>query len=154
MGGIIGTEIAKDLGQEHKDLQNKLNTFFKKHNSNNKNNNRGSNNNNIPRVGREYKGGEFWNNKLFDSKDGAKNAGVPGKKIDKILGELKAVKRKIGGEVRADKNGNFYTFDDGHKAAKIHLEKIEKRADGYYNTAEVDPETGTILKGLKRFVCK
>ena len=51
MGGIIGTEIAKDLGQEHKELQNKLNTFFKKHNSNNsnnRNNNRGSNNNNNP----------------------------------------------------------------------------------------------------------
>ena len=45
-------------------------------------------------------------------------------------------------------------FDDGHKTAKVHLEKIEKKPDGYYNTAEVDPENRNVLKSLNRFICK
>ena len=49
-----------------------------------------------------------------------------------------------------DENGTLYKFDTGHKNGKIHLERIEKRSNGFYGTGEVDPETGRVLRTFER----
>ena len=90
----------------------------------------------------------FWRT-LFNDADGAKNAGVKNKNINKILGEVEQAKKRYHGDIRADKDGNLYKFDIAHKERKVHLEKIEKNAKGFKNIAEVDPETGVILKYLR-----
>ena len=103
-----------------------------------------------PRLGTSgYKGGEFWG-KLFDDLSSANKVNVSGKKAQSILGQLKTLKKiDRGGEIRADEHGNFYKYDRAHQSAKIHLEKIVKKSDGFWNVAEVDSETGNIIKILK-----
>ena len=100
-----------------------------------------------------YKDAKYWNG-LTDNANGLKNLGVKPKKIDEILGNIKKLKKYEHGEIKADKFGNLYKFDQAHKSSKIHLEKIEKRSDGFWNTAEVSHETGEILKPLKRWIGK
>ncbi len=94
-----------------------------------------------------YKLGKYWD-QLHSS--GSKIEGVTPKKQNKMYGVLSEAKRKFGGEIKMDENGTLYKFDTGHKNGKIHLERIEKKADGFYGTGEVDPETGRVLKILKR----
>jgi len=94
-----------------------------------------------------YKLGEYWD-KLYSY--GTKIEGVTPKKQNKMYGVLSEAKRKFGGEIKIDKSGTLYKFDTGHKNGKIHLERIEKRSDGFYGTGEVDPKTGRVLKILKR----
>ena len=100
-----------------------------------------------------FKEGKYWGG-LTDNANGLKNLGVKPKKIDEILGNIRKLKKYENGEIRADKFGNLYKFDPAHKSSKIHLEKIEKRSDGFWNTAEVSHETGEILKPLKRWIGK
>ena len=102
-----------------------------------------------PRLGTSgYKGGEYWN-KLVDDAKGLKNLGVEAKKLDTLIGRFKRAKKIVrDGELKMDKAGNIYKFDRTHKNAKIHLEKIEETSKGFFNTAEVDPETGEIIKFL------
>ena len=103
-----------------------------------------------PRLGTSgYKDGGFWGG-LYDNAKGLQNAGVNPKKAQEMYGDYKHLKRiDRGGEIRMDKDGNFYKYDRAHQSAKIHLEKIVKRSDGFWNVAEVDPETGTIIRTLK-----
>ena len=103
-----------------------------------------------PRLGTSgYKDGGFWGG-LYDNAKGLQNAGVNPKKAQEMYGDYKHLKRiDRGGEIRMDKDGNFYKYDRAHQSAKIHLEKIVKRSDGFWNVAEVDPETGAIIRTLK-----
>ncbi len=57
---------------------------------------------------------------------------------------------KIEGEIKMDEKGVLYKFDDGHKSGKIHLERIEKKANGFRGTGEVDPQMGEVLKEFNR----
>ena len=98
-----------------------------------------------------YKLGKYWD-KLHSL--GSKIPGMTPKKQNKMYGVLKEAKRKFGGEIKMDKSGTLYKFDTGHKNGKIHLERIEKKSDGFYGTGEVDPKTGEVLKPLKRFLGK
>ena len=100
------------------------------------------------RAGREYKGGDYWSELISDKKS-AISSGMNGKKADDVNGGITRLKRLVGGEIKADSAGNFYKFDSSHKSAKVHLEKIVERPDGFYNVAEVDPATGDILRTIK-----
>ena len=67
-----------------------------------------------------------------------------------MYGVLKEAKRKFGGEIKMDENGVMYKFDPAHENGKIHLERIIKTKKGFVGTGEVDPQTGRVLKILKR----
>ncbi len=95
-----------------------------------------------------YKLGDFWENKLYSSASEIK--GMSPKKQNKLDGILREAKRKLGGEIKMDEKGRLYKFDDGHKSGKIHLERIEKKAEGFRGTGEVDPQTGEVLKIFRR----
>ena len=103
-----------------------------------------------PRHGTSgYKEGKYWSG-LTDSVKGLKNLGMKSKDAQGMFGDyLRLKKIDKGGEIRMDKYGNFYKFDRAHQTAKIHLEKIEKRGNTFYNTAEVDAETGIVTNTFK-----
>ena len=97
-----------------------------------------------------YKEGKYWSG-LTDNVKGLQNLGVKSKDAQGMFGDYLKVKRLVrGGEIRMDRYGNFYKFDRAHPTAKIHLEKIVKKSDGFYNVAEVDPATGVVTKILKK----
>ena len=102
-----------------------------------------------PRAERDFGGGEYWD-KLITDKKSATSSGLKGKQADEVAGDLLHLKRLVKGEIRADSAGNFYKFDRAHQSAKVHLEKIVKRPDGFYNVAEVDPVTGVVTKTLSK----
>ena len=147
LGGIIGTEIAKDLGQEHKELQNKLNTFFKKHNSNNsnnRNNNRGSNNNNNPEP--KVRTQNTHEDVLKYWKE-LKNKGVIGKMFPYEGGRKGVFVKKdyvyegTHGKIEL-KKGNILGRDNTHH-------EIEWFKDKNHHLGAFDPKTGLMTdKGL------
>jgi hypothetical protein len=62
------------------------------------------------RVQRQYKEGKFFSN-LIKKREDASKLGIGGKDIDEILVRIQRAKRQIGGDIRADRNGVLYKFD-------------------------------------------
>ncbi|MDR2666805.1 MAG: hypothetical protein LBB34_01650, partial [Holosporales bacterium] len=95
------------------------------------------------RVTPKYGKGEYWD-KLVTDKASAGKAGIKPKDVGTILGKIQRAKRQIGGDIRADAQGNLYKFDPAHKSSKVHLERIEEREGKFVGTGEVDPVTGKV----------
>lgn len=103
------------------------------------------------RANRIYGEGRFWKERLIEDRSSGAFSRVAPKNRDKILGLIQEAKRKFNGQIKADEEGALYKFDPGHKTAKVHIEKIVKKGDGkFYGVAEVDPETGAVLKIFER----
>ena len=141
---LVAREIGRQVGKDATQLQIQFNILYnKKHNNNNGNNrnNNGTNSNagtsnNAPRVIREYKAGTSWD----------KMQPVNTSEAQRKFGKLNKQAFR-GGELRTD-GKDVYRFDNGHKTAKVHLERYRQlRNNVWQGYWEVDSVTGKVLEG-------